>query len=532
MNLSANKELSGKELIWLLVAGLAAVLVYACFSWGLPWRFNSPDEAANAFWSSRVAQGQTLFLIDPLNSLAGFPVLHPRSAYVQGDRLLPGSFLGLPLLAGAIGQLAGLGATSYVTVAGALLGLICWYLILRHYFNRRVAVVGFVLVAALPGFWYYHARSWFHNGLFVDLVLAAWYASLWAINKKSRLWHLLSGVIMGLSLTVRSSEVFWITAIAVVWFGSYYRQLSWSDLLLVVVGGVVGFSPVCLANISIYGVPLALAYQIGQGGAMSFGTSVSLLGQLILPFGFHPHTILWSVGQYLIKLQWWWFILVAAGWLSWWRSNQTASQEERILVIISWLAAGWLVILYGSWLFYDNPDQQSVTIGTSYVRYWLPAQILLLWPAAKVLGNWLNDRRRYVALVILLIYAGLSAWLVLWQGDEGLFKIRNNIKRFATVSQQVRQLTEPNSVIVSGRTDKFFWPERRVMFEAQTADDLSAIVNLLRSGVSVYWFHPTWTEQQLLNLQQDRLSARGLTLTPLPETWDGFTLYRFSWNKL
>ena len=50
----------GKERLLLLILIALAVFLYAGFSFGLPWRFNSPDEAANAFFSQRVAQGQKL----------------------------------------------------------------------------------------------------------------------------------------------------------------------------------------------------------------------------------------------------------------------------------------------------------------------------------------------------------------------------------------------------------------------------------------------------------------------------------------
>ena len=58
--------------------------------------YNSPDETANAFFAQTFAKHGRLFISEPLNEVLG-DVLYPRSIVAFHGRLLPGSFLGLPV---------------------------------------------------------------------------------------------------------------------------------------------------------------------------------------------------------------------------------------------------------------------------------------------------------------------------------------------------------------------------------------------------------------------------------------------------
>ena len=43
---------------------------------------------------------------------------------------------------------------------------------------------------------------------------------------------------------------------------------------------------------------------------------------------------------------------------------------------MSLVVSAWLLVVYGSWWFSDNPDPTAITLGSSYVRYFLPLYIL------------------------------------------------------------------------------------------------------------------------------------------------------------
>jgi len=63
--------------------------------------FISPDETANAFFSMQLARTGSLFSFDAIN-VAFDDMIHPRSVVSMDGRLLPGSFIGLPVLYGLV----------------------------------------------------------------------------------------------------------------------------------------------------------------------------------------------------------------------------------------------------------------------------------------------------------------------------------------------------------------------------------------------------------------------------------------------
>ena len=523
-----------REVLAVVLVALVAAVTYSSFSWGLPWRFNSPDEAANAYFSERMALGQELAAPAALNAVVPVPVVHPRSTTIVDGRLVPASFLGLPLLAGFVGRFAGTAALPYVTPLGAVVGLVCFYLIVRGLFNPRAAAIAFGLLALLPGYWYYHSRSFFHNGLFFDFLLLTFWLGLKALRSGRSYLYLLTGLAYGATVALRSSEVFWITVAVVVWVTTAGYKVHFRHLVWFVAGAVVGFSPVLITNYHLYGQPLSIGYGVSMvqpGGSLS--ASASLLKQLIVPFGIHPHVIWSNVSRYLITLSWWWTVLAAVG-AAWVASHfRTFTQEQRAWFSTTVVAAVWLTVLYGSWQFHDNPDPTAITLGTSYVRYWLPLQALLLIPAALAADHWLSVRWARVGVAVALVaYAALSVHLVLFDPSEGLNQVRANIFRFESISLTVQRLTDPKSVIMTELTDKFFWPERAVMQSSPPQVTWPAVKTLLKHGTPVFYFHPTWSPRDFTLLNQKQLAPYGLGLQAIQYGFGDHSLYRFAVTKL
>src|SRR3989344_625178 len=77
--------------------------------------FISPDESANAFFIKQFAQTGNMFFYEPLNLSVG-DVLHPRSIISINGRLVPGGFLGLPLLYGGLSMFFGLWLAPFLTL--------------------------------------------------------------------------------------------------------------------------------------------------------------------------------------------------------------------------------------------------------------------------------------------------------------------------------------------------------------------------------------------------------------------------------
>lgn len=524
------RDLSRFKEYWLLILlAILAAALYSFFSYGLPWRFNSPDEAANAYFAQRIARGEVIGTTDVLNDVTGNPIVHPRSTHIVKGQLVPASFLGLSLILGFISRLVHLeAALPFLTPLGGLIGLLAFFGIIRLLSNKRAAWLATILLSLSPAFWYYHSRSFFHNALFLDFLLLHIYLTLTAVKSKNIWLYFLSGLALGLALALRTSEVFWLAAVGIVWFGSSWREVDLKGFSLMIIGILLSFSPILFTNYGIYGSILSFGYKQDLILTGNLQNTFGLLHQLVLPFGFHPMIILATVSKYLIYLNWWWAVLVGTGLIYLIYSWRQQTKQAKIFAITVAIMCLWLVIVYGSWQFNDNPDPQAVTLGTSYARYWLPIYALCLWPASLALSRLYKWHwGKYVIMSAIGCYAFLSGMLVWAEPQEGLAAVKNNIFKFQAWNQQVQAVTEPNSVIVTGITDKIFWPEREVIYSLVNPADYESVNKLLQDDTPVYWFHPTWLTRDLVTMN-NRLSAYGLQIYPVQFGWQDFSLYKFS----
>lgn len=512
----------------LLVIILSAVAVYSGFSGGLPWRFNSPDEMANAYYTKRLATGLPLTEAAPLNQAAGNDIVHPRSTVIVNGYMAPASFLGLPIIFGYIGRLTGTAALPFMSPIFAIVGLLSIYLFVRELSGWRSAVIAVVLVASLPAYWYYHARSFFHNALFLDLLALQFYLSL-KVLKPGWVWqYIAAGLVFGLAVSVRTSEIFWLSTAWLIWIIINRRDLRIGSLVLAGLSAVVAFIPILLANMQIYGQYITVGYRAGLDIlGNNLNESLSLFRQLIIPFGINTTHIYANFLNYLISLQWWWAILAAIGLAfsiyHWFKLTRVARSY-----LVMWLVASvWLVVLYGSWLFHDNPDPATVTLGTAYMRYWLPIFVWWLLPVSQWLGWWWQKRWGKVFVTIGIgVFIFLSWRLVMTNPVEGLIKIKQNVKRFDETGLLVRSLTPVDAIIITGITDKFFFPERQVIIDLYNPRDFESVAKLLAIQVPVYYFHLTWPKDGL-DSYNEQISGYNLEVNTVKSGIGEHSLYQF-----
>ncbi|MFA4937577.1 MAG: hypothetical protein WC575_04840, partial [Patescibacteria group bacterium] len=98
--------------------------------------------------------------------------------------------------------------------------------------------------------------------------------------------------------------------------------------------------------------------------------------------------------------------------------------------------------------------------------------------------------------------------------------------------QLVQSLTPYDSVIVSGITDKFFFPERQVIFDLYNDQDYRSLNNLLQAEVIVYNFHSTWPELDLEYYNQSKIKQYNLKLEPVKLNIGEHSLYQYQLLKL
>jgi len=107
-----------------------------------------------------------------------------------------------------------------------------------------------------------------------------------------------------------------------------------------------------------------------------------------------------------------------------------------------------------------------------------------------------------------------------------LIKIKQNIKRFENASLQVQAVTPADAVIVTGITDKFFFPERQAMVDLYNERDLESVGRLLRAQVPVYNFHITWPAADF-DYYNNQLAEHNLSLEPVLQPIGEHSLYQY-----
>ncbi len=511
-----------------LLTSFIISLIYCLFSFGLPERFNSPDEAANAFFAKRLAQGLSMAAPITDSVLQNINIIHPRSVGVINNNLIPAGFIGLSLIIGLLGYVFGIWLLPLVTPLLGMIGLVSFFYLIKKYLGTKEAWLGLILLATLPSYWYYHSRSFYHNALFFDLVLLG--ICLFAYLDKTKKWwqYGVIGLILGGALTIRTSEIFWLTTAAALWWWLRRQELNNKFVVYLVGGVVVGFLPTILTNLYLYGHPFSIGYKSGLiFPSDDLLANTWLVKQLILPFGVNLKNIWQASLKYLVILMPWWSVLAVVGWFKIIFDWQKLPSNLRQIIWPILLASVWLVVLYGSWYFVDSPNPSDITLGTSYARYWLPIYALSLLPILYFF-KWLMSLRvgKYIVVFLIGIYVVCSVYLVWWQPLEGLAVIRGNVIRFEQISLAIQKNTEFDSVIVAERTDKMFWPARQVIFALANDSDFTAVKNIIQSGKKVYKFQPTLSVKELGDLNKVWLGQYYLQLLPVGHGWSGYSLYQ------
>src|SRR3989338_59979 len=164
-----HRWLSGVLMVWLSFwAVVYTQLSFRTVPLNGERSFNSPDETAIFYFSRRSAAGDLIAAPQVPGNLAG-GIVHPRSMAVLQGKLVPLSFLGMPVWYGLAGRLAGPWIIIFLTPLFAALGGWVFFRICNDVFGRRVAFAAALLLPLLPPWWYYSARSMFHNVAFFSL---------------------------------------------------------------------------------------------------------------------------------------------------------------------------------------------------------------------------------------------------------------------------------------------------------------------------------------------------------------------------
>ncbi|MFH1188112.1 MAG: glycosyltransferase family 39 protein, partial [bacterium] len=155
----------------LIIIAVFFVFAYSILAFKSGNVFNSPDENANYFFSNLFVNESRLDYPLPENS----DIIHPRSMTVASQKIVPQSFLGMPLIYGFLGKIFGSNAIIFFTPVIAAISVLFFYEIIKKIFNEKIAFLSGILVFIHPAFWYYSTHSMYHNVLFVSFLIMGVY---------------------------------------------------------------------------------------------------------------------------------------------------------------------------------------------------------------------------------------------------------------------------------------------------------------------------------------------------------------------
>lgn len=469
--------------------------------------FNSPDETAQSYFINRLASGEVLApSID--TAYDGYEYVAPRSMRVVNGTLVPGSFLGLIGLYGTAGRLMGVEALFFLMGVVAVAGLIAFYKIVEYVFNREIAQVSFLLALFSPAWWYYASLGLFPNVLLVTLAL--WSIATYILFKQTRkhLYAVLCGICIALALLVRLAAAPWVLGIwaILLLLDARRKEKRMLHFYIVVSAMVVIFCimPLLVIQTFLYGTAGATGYVISSAGEKS-----NSIAQYF-PWGIHPRQALTVVWDYYVMLFWYSTIPAILGTVFFIARCKVYSLLQRKYAFLVILLAAWLSLYYGSGVIDDNINQE-VTIGVSYVRYFLPLYILLIPFSVLGVSHILKNikqlqLRRAAATVLILFSIMLGGYDVYVRYDDSLISVAATLMENRQVRNEVVALTPNDAIILSMRHDKIFFPERSVA-HVNSYEELKKLIDVLHGPRPLYVY--TIDDESVVEISIDVEMVRG-----------------------
>lgn len=527
--------LLGVGLVWCVLSALALA--------GLAGQTNSPDEASNLTWAQRVATGQGLVdqRFQTVNQLTG-NAIHLRSDNVRPDgSIVPGGFLGLPLLLGGLGRFVGSGVMPFIPLVLALIAGWCWYGVVRRLFDETIGVVSTLLLWFGPTWWYYALRGLLPNVLFCSLAII----SLWLFVRGVELqrswrgwrWWLGGGLALGLALTVRLAEGLWVAGVGIAAVIMFRSSVTWPRLVSAVVGGALPLGGLLWFQNAVYASPVALGYSALESSAAAPAAWWHSISTLLLPFGVHPRSALLHLWQYQGHLLWWYSLPLVLGVVVFalatfqrYRRTGQWSRPAVFLFVVSVALFKWLAIVYGSWTVHDNITG-DVTIGTSYLRYWLPG-VVALTPFAAWLAVWCVRQFRFPASrwvvagffgVLLLVLSTQAVFVA----PEGILSVRQATGQYRATAEQAAVVLESSAIVVSDRSDKVFWPTWGVATLNGNWSVFEQLTPVVDTVPVYYYSHNTLTDDNR-RILANHLATANLAIESVQTLAGGDQLYRLN----
>lgn len=529
---------------FMMLLGVMSI-VYLILPLTTPQTYISPDESVSAHMAHSLATQGTLWYIEPLN-IDAFDRIHPRAMESHGGLVHPSGFWGISLIYGSIGSKFGVHSMHVITVLMSLFGVWLLVRILEAYVGPAIALLSGALVLLHPVWWHYISRGWHHNGALVSLIIMLIGVLQLRPCKQDQANNLIASLCAFLIILIRPVSIIWLTApILFLWITcpSLRKQLIYVSTTMVA-SAITWFliHTQLWTHFSATTNPSALA-----------DTSRSFINML-LPHGYQIKQVIASIWRYGIVLTWWIMIpaILYSGYYLWEKRSHIFKKQiaqfgsRKVLnpfefgthkknntntltgYIIIWILVTVVLWLwYGAWNIADNPDGSYVTVANSYARYWLPSYIMAIPLAIK--GYALVSRKipyKHTFSIILGIICALSIYTVMHSRD-GIPAMITQLNTNHAIVQEVIQITGNDSIIISNRHDKLFFPHRKVMFPIDHPGTFETIQALIPTQ-ELYMYGEAF-DDQLFNQINQVLQNMPAHLQEVA-TFDSQRLYRIVYD--
>jgi len=515
----------------------------------------SPDETANYAFTKKFALTGNITINEPLNPQVD-NIVHPRSMMVDGSELKPMSFLGIIILYGTLARWTSIAIIPFLTPLLGALGLIAFYYLVRILFDRRTALLAACILAFFPPYLYYSSRSMFHNIPFVVLALIGILFTV-AMNQENKnawvskfIYPALGGLFIGLAIITRTSELIWLGPTLLILWILNFKKIGITKLLVLLAFLGLGLLPAAYYNQILHGSPLSTGYpqmnnsltELTQTSGQLITSGITELGlwqkisDIIFYFGFNPKQTAKMTNNYFYAMFAWLFWGAVLGAVIFMVQFSKIKKRQLLFLLSLVLLSLILLFYYGSWEFYDNPDPTKSTIGNSYTRYWLPIYLGSIIFTALAINRlcrlFKNQNLRHAARVLsvgILMIWGVTFTLV--GRDEGLIESYYKQKLSQKEWQQVLNLTERDSVIITKYHDKLFFPERRVVYGLFDDDNMNRSYAKLAKLAPTYYYNFTLPAKAVDYLNRNKLAKAGLVIKKVRTINPTFTLYKLETAK-
>ena len=359
--------------------------------------------------------------------------------------------------------------------------------------------------------------------------------------------YFLAGLFIGGAVAVRTSEIIWVGIILLALIIFLRKKIDWRiGIWIALIGMIISMIPILYQNNKLYGNALTFSYTVGpekaevasiQAGSGKAGELVSgsvniiektfnniagLFEKAIFPFGIHWDNISANVWNYGVVLVWPFALLTIFGVVYYCRKvsvsplvwlkvfvhryftktkpyNDTSRENhtpQSVYFFLYLFLIIYLILYYGSWNINDNIlGSNLVSLEQAYARYWLPLYIFGLPLAASIILNFQQTisarlrvllraapRNGLVWLTVFLLF-NFSVSSAVLDRSVGLAKVRQNTLEYKEVALKAKRTIESNAVIVSGKADKIFFPEFKVIAsEIDTGKKAKQLKKILRKA--------------------------------------------------